>query len=143
MTDLAAKVVSAAESSDPAAVTPLYDPGIPLDAKIRTVATEVYGAGSVAFKPAARQRLDQLASLGYGSLPVCIAKTQFSVTDDPKVMGAPAGWTLTISEVTLSAGAGFVVAVAGNMLLMPGLGKDPQAHRLDVDDDGRVMGLEP
>ena len=141
MTDLAAKVVSAAESSDPAAVTPLYDPGIPLDAKIRTVATEVYGAGSVAFKPAARQRLDQLASLGYGSLPVCIAKTQFSVTDDPKVMGAPAGWTLTISEVTLSAGAGFVVAVAGNMLLMPGLGKDPQAHRLDVDDDG--IEIEP
>ena len=70
------------------------------------------------------------------SLPVCIAKTQFSFTDDPKLFGAPVGWTLTISDVTLSAGAGFVVAIAGNMMLMPGLGKMPQAQNLDVDDQG-------
>ena len=73
---------------------------------------------------------------------MCIAKTQYSFTDDPTVMGAPQGWTLTISDVTLSAGAGFVVAIAGSMMLMPGLGKVPQAQKLDVDERGQVLGME-
>ena len=77
----------------------------------------------MSFKPAARARLQQFAALGYGTLPVCIAKTQYSFTDDPKVMGAPSGWTLNITDATLSAGAGFVVAIAGSMMLMPGLGR--------------------
>ena len=80
--------------------------------------------------------------LGYGTLPVCIAKTQYSFTDDPKRMGAPSGWTLTVSDVSLSAGAGFVVAIAGSMMLMPGLGKVPQAQKLDVDDQGAVIGMD-
>jgi len=142
MTDLADRVVAAASSSDPSRVKPLYTPDMPLDAKIRTIAMEVYGATGVTFKPAARTRLERLASLGYNRLPVCIAKTQYSFTDDPKVMGAPRDWTLTISDVSLSAGAGFVVAIAGSMMLMPGLGKVPQAHNLDVDDAGNVRGME-
>lgn len=142
MTDLADRVVAAAGASDPSAVRPIYDAGTPLVEKIQTVATKVYGASAVAFKPAARTRLERLAGLGYNRLPVCIAKTQYSFTDDPKVMGAPEGWTLTISDVTLSAGAGFVVAIAGSMMLMPGLGKTPQAHHLDVDDAGQVIGMD-
>jgi formate--tetrahydrofolate ligase len=102
----------------------------------------VYGAQGVAIKPAARARLAQFDKLGYSDLPVCIAKTQYSFTDDAKVPGAPSGWTLNISEATLSAGAGFVVAIAGSMMLMPGLGKTPQAQKLDVDDAGNIQGME-
>ena len=102
----------------------------------------MYGASGVTFKPSAKSRLQRLASLGYQRMPVCIAKTQYSFTDDPTVMGAPSNWTLTISDVTLSAGAGFVVAIAGSMMLMPGLGKVPQAQKLDVDDAGNVIGME-
>jgi formate--tetrahydrofolate ligase len=142
MTDLAAKVVEAARAADRAKVKPIYSSDRSLEGKITDVATEVYGAARVSFKPAARQRLQRFTGLGYGSLPVCIAKTQYSFTDDAKVMGAPQGWTLTITDATLSAGAGFVVAIAGNMMLMPGMGQTPQAHKLDVDDQGRIVGME-
>jgi len=142
MTALADKVVVAAHAADAAAVRPLYDAEQPLEAKITAIATKVYGAGRVSIKPAARTRLQQFSALGYGSLPVCIAKTQYSFSDDPKLMGAPSGWTLSITEATLSAGAGFVVAIAGSMMLMPGLGKTPQAHKLDVDANGAIVGME-
>ena len=142
MVDLADKVVAAASQSDPAHVKPLYDRALPLDAKIKEVATRVYGAQAVSIKAAARARLQQFEKLGYANLPVCIAKTQYSFTDDAKVLGAPDGWTLNISDATLSAGAGFVVAIAGAMMLMPGLGKTPQAQKLDVDDAGNVIGME-
>jgi formate--tetrahydrofolate ligase len=142
MTTLAGKIVAAASASDPAAVKPIYASGATLTEKITAVATKVYGAGRVSFKPAAKSRIEKLEALGYGSLPICIAKTQYSFTDDPKQMGAPSGWTLTISEVSLSAGAGFVVAIAGSMMLMPGLGKVPQAQKLDVDDQGRAVGMD-
>lgn len=142
MEDLAAKIVAAATASDTAAIKPIYTNHQSLIEKITTVATTVYGAEKVAFKPAAKSRLEKFESLGYGKLPVCIAKTQYSFTDDPKMMGAPLGWTLTISDVTLSAGAGFVVAIAGAMMLMPGLGKVPQAQKLDVDDQGRAIGMD-
>jgi formate--tetrahydrofolate ligase len=142
MTALADMVVDACDASDAASVRPLYHANRPLEAKIADVATHVYGADGVSFKPAARSRLQQFASLGYDSLPVCIAKTQYSFSDDPKVPGAPQGWKLTISDATLSAGAGFVVATAGSMMLMPGLGKSPQAHKLDVDEHGAVLGMD-
>ncbi|MEW6320423.1 MAG: formate--tetrahydrofolate ligase [Acidobacteriota bacterium] len=142
MTELASRIVAVAGAPDPARVTPVYTADMTLEAKITAVATKVYGAGQVAFKPAARERLRRLEALGHGRLPVCIAKTQYSFTDDPKSMGAPSGWTLTISDVTLSAGAGFVVAIAGAMMLMPGLGRTPQAHALDVDDEGRIVGMD-
>lgn len=142
MTDLADKVVAAAEASNSKGVKSLYGLSEPLTDKIATVATQVYRADDVSFKPAARTRLQQFEKLGYGKLPVCIAKTQYSFSDDAKVMGAPTGWTLNITDATLSAGAGFVVAIAGSMMLMPGLGKTPQAHNLDVDDHGRVAGMD-
>lgn len=140
MVDLADAVVAAAAGT--AAVRPLYDHALPLSQKIATIATDVYGAAGVSIKPAARTRLEQFERLGYGALPVCIAKTQYSFSDDPKLLGAPSGWTLNITDATLSAGAGFVVAIAGSMMLMPGLGKTPQAQKLDVDDDGRVLGMD-
>jgi formate--tetrahydrofolate ligase len=142
MTDLASKIVAAAAGSDPKLVKPTYSSGQTLAEKITAVATTVYGATRVSFKPAAKSRLEKLEALGYGKLPVCIAKTQYSFTDDPKQFGAPVGWTLTISDVSLSAGAGFVVAIAGAMMLMPGLGKVPQAQKLDVDDRGRAIGMD-
>ena len=142
MADLADRVVAAANASTPETVKPLYDRSATLDQKIRDIATKVYGADGVSIKPAARARLAQFDKLGYSHLPVCIAKTQYSFTDDAKVLGAPTGWTLNISEATLSAGAGFVVAIAGSMMLMPGLGKTPQAQKLDVDDAGNIQGME-
>lgn len=142
MTDLADRVVAAAAAADVSKVTPLYAAEVPLVQKIERVARQVYGAKAVAFKAGARTRLQRLAALGYDHVPVCIAKTQYSFTDDATRMGAPEDWTLTISDVTLSAGAGFVVAIAGSMMLMPGLGKVPQAHALDVDDAGTILGMD-
>lgn len=142
MKELAAKIVAAASAADRSKVKPIYTSERPLEGKITDVATQVYGAARVVFKPAARQRLQRFTELGYGALPVCIAKTQYSFTDDAKAMGAPDGWTLTVTDATLSAGAGFVVAIAGNMMLMPGMGQTPQAHKLDVDDQGNVVGME-
>ena len=142
MTDLADRVVAAATATDPKKVRPLYDLDLPLEAKISEIAIKVYGADGVSIKPAARTRLGQLETLGYRKLPVCIAKTQYSFSDDPKLMGAPTGWTLNITDATLSAGAGFVVAIAGSMMLMPGLGKTPQAQKLDVDEKGNVIGMD-
>jgi formate--tetrahydrofolate ligase len=142
MAELAGKIVETTAASDPAKVKPLYGTEETLEDKIAAIATKVYGAGRVSLKPAAKQRLQQFTALGYGGLPVCIAKTQYSFTDDAKVMGAPSGWTLNITDASLSAGAGFVVAIAGSMMLMPGLGKTPQAHKLDVDEQGKVIGME-
>jgi formate--tetrahydrofolate ligase len=142
MVDLADAVVAAAAGADPQGVRPLYEAEAPLETKIHDIATKVYGAASVSIQPAARARLQQFQKLGYGTLPVCIAKTQYSFSDNPKLLGAPSGWTLSITDATLSAGAGFVVAIAGSMMLMPGLGKTPQAHHLDVDDHGNVLGMD-
>ena len=132
MADLARKVVAAADRADLSKVAPLYGPELTFEQKITEIATKVYGAAGVTFKPGAKNRLQQYAALGYGHLPVCIAKTQYSFTDDAKVMGAPSGWTLTIADASLSAGAGFVVATAGNMMLdaRPGQGAaGPEARR--------------
>jgi formate--tetrahydrofolate ligase len=109
--------------------------------KIETVAKEIYGAGDVVFESAAKKKLEKFTELGYGHLPVCMAKTQASLTDDPEKLGAPRGWTLTVTDASLSAGAGFVVAVLGEMMLMPGLGKSPQAFKLDVDEAGVIQGM--
>jgi formate--tetrahydrofolate ligase len=140
--DLAEKVVAAAERVSLADVRPLYSPDLPLSEKARTIAREVYGAGDVVFEPAALKKLDIFTQKGYGHLPVCMAKTQASLTDDADVVGAPRNWTLTARDAELFAGAGFVVVVTGEMMLMPGLGKSPQAVRLDVDDStGAIQGM--
>ena len=104
------------------------------------MATRVYGAARVTFEPKARRRLDQIEAAGYGHLPICMAKTQSSFSTDPR-SAAPRGHTVTVREVRLAAGAGFVVLVTGEIMTMPGLPKVPAAHRIDVDDDGRVVGL--
>ena len=140
--ELAEKVVDAAEQATPGAVRALYAPALPLREKVQVVAREVYGASHVQFEPAAAKKLEVFTQRGYGHLPVCVAKTQASITDDPEVLGAPRDWTLTVRDAGLFAGAGFVVAVTGEIMLMPGLGKSPQAMRLDVDDrTGAIQGM--
>lgn len=139
--ELAEKVVAAASTSNEANVKSLYPLDMPLEQKISTVATQIYGAKEVVYDAAAKKKLKTFTEMGYGNLPVCMAKTQYSFTDNPKLTGAPSGWTLTVTDANLSAGAGFVVVVVGNMMLMPGLGKVPQAAKMDVDEKGNFVGL--
>ena len=120
---------------------PLYDWNLPLAEKIRTVATKVYGADGVVIEEGAAKTLKELESLGYGNLPVCMAKTQMSLSDRPELKGRPRGFEVHVREVRLSAGAGFVVAICGPIMTMPGLPKSPAAERIDIDADGRITGL--
>ena len=119
----------------------LYPDELPLTDKIERIAKEIYGASEVTYLPAAKRELDRLTELGMGELPVCMAKTQYSLSDDPKKLGRPTDYSITVREVYPSAGAGFIVAILGDMLTMPGLPKDPAAYHIDVDDDGRITGL--
>ena len=119
----------------------LYEDEVSLEDKIRTVAGEIYGAGSVAFSPAAKKQLQRLTELGFGGFPVCMAKNQYSLSDDPKLLGRPEGFELTVREAYVSAGAGFVVAVLGAIMTMPGLPKVPAANAIDVDEAGKITGL--
>jgi formate--tetrahydrofolate ligase len=114
---------------------------LPIEEKIRTIATQIYGAKDIVINTKIKKKLDRFVELGFGNLPVCIAKTQMSLSDDPSMIGAPKDWVLTVSDVNLSAGAGFLVVVCGNMMLMPGLPKVPAAVNMDVDDDGEITGL--
>ncbi len=134
-----AELVVASGSGD---ARPLYEPAMPLAEKIRTVARRIYRAGEVVIETAAAKKLKKLEESGFGHLPVCIAKTQYSFTDNAKVLGAPEGFEFTVSDAYLRGGAGFVTAVAGNMSLMPGLGKTPAALHLDVGPGGELLGLE-
>lgn len=139
--DLAEKVVHLIETDSNEAVRPLYSLDSELEEKIRIVAQEVYGAEGVTYSDRAQSRLQQFTDLGFGHLPICVAKTPRSVSDNPDLLGAPSGWTLQISDAVLSAGAGFIVVLAGNMLLMPGLPKVSRATTMDVDDAGNIVGL--
>jgi formate--tetrahydrofolate ligase len=124
-----------------AAFKPLYDERRPIREKIETIAREIYGAGSVAFAPPAERALEVLPKLGLGETPVCMAKTQYSFSDDPTQLGAPTGFTLHVRDILPSAGAGFVVALAGDIMTMPGLGKNPAAERIRLLPDGTIEGL--
>lgn len=119
----------------------LYPDNLPLYDKIKVIATEIYGAGAVSLTPAAAKELARYEALGFGSLPVCMAKTQFSLSDDPNQLGRPQGFTLSVRDIQLSAGAGFIIALTGDIMTMPGLPRDPAANRIDVDADGRITGL--
>jgi formate--tetrahydrofolate ligase len=141
VTALAALVVDTIGHAGPNDARPLYTPDLSLLTKIETVAREIYGASGVYIESAARRKLQRFEKAGFGALPVCMAKTQSSLSDNPKLYGAPTGWTLTVSNAVLAAGAGYVVVIAGNMMRMPGLGREPQAIRLDVDDNGVITGL--
>ncbi len=136
---LAFEVCRAVE--EPNGFGPLYDDNLPLKEKISLIAKEIYRAGEVTFSDKALSKLAEFESQGYGKLPVCIAKTQNSISDDPKRKGAPLGYNFTVNDVRLSAGAGFVVALAGNILTMPGLPQHPAAERIDVDENGVISGL--
>lgn len=120
---------------------PLYEDSLSLKEKIEKIAREIYGAGDVQYDPTAEKELKQLEDMGFGHMPVCMAKTQMSFTDDPTKMGAPTGFTLHVREARVSAGAGFVVVLNGKIMTMPGLPKHPAAENIDVDDDGHITGL--
>ncbi len=124
-----------------AAFQPLYDAALPIREKITTIATKVYGADGVDIAPAAARAIDYLESIGMGSTPVCMAKTQYSLSDDATRLGRPRGFRLSINEVYGSAGAGFVVAKAGDIMTMPGLGKEPAAEKMRLRSDGTIEGL--
>jgi formate--tetrahydrofolate ligase len=137
--DLARAVVKVIDSSR-AKHTYVYEDNLPLTEKIRAVATKIYGAGEVTFADAAKKQLDEW-NKDYGKFPVCMAKTQMSLTADPTVRGAPTGHPLNVREVRLSNGAGFIVAICGDMMTMPGLPKVPAAEKIDIDENGTITGL--
>jgi formate--tetrahydrofolate ligase len=141
VTDLAGMVLEAIGSPDRSGVRFLYPDDAKLAAKLETIVTKIYGADGVSIAPGAAAKLARYESLGYGRLPVCVAKTQNSLSDDPKRPGRPRGFTVTIRDVALSAGAGFVVAYAGDILTMPGLPKVPGAEGIDIDASGNIVGL--
>ncbi len=138
--ELAEKVIKTLEEK-PSNFKPLYPDDLPLKDKIQTVATQIYGAADVAYTPAAEKTLARLTELGFGSLPVCIAKTQYSLSDDQHKLGRPTGFTLNVRDVYVSAGAGFVVVLTGAIMTMPGLSKTPAAYGIDVDENGNITGL--
>ena len=137
--DLAEAVVEAA--AEPGAFRMLYPDDATLREKIETIATEVYGADGVDYQPAAARHLDNYERAGFGTLPVCIAKTHLSISSDPTLVGAPRGWRLPVREARANVGAGFVYLVSGDMRTMPGLSRSPAAERIDIDQDGNVVGL--
>lgn len=120
---------------------PLYDVELPIADKIRCIAKEIYGASDVAFAPAAVKQMERLEKFGFDKLPVCMAKNQYSLSDDPSLLGRPEGFVMNIREVYVSAGAGFVVVLTGAIMTMPGLPKNPAAYNIDVTDDGVITGL--
>ncbi|MGN0504158.1 MAG: formate--tetrahydrofolate ligase [Ruminococcus sp.] len=137
--ELALKVVEACEK--PSDFTPIYSDELTIRQKVETVAKEIYRADGVNFTKAAEKALKEIASLGGDKLPVCIAKTQYSLSDDPTLLGAPTGFTITVRDLKLSNGAGFVVVYTGDIMTMPGLPKAPAAQRIDIDKQGVISGL--
>lgn len=140
-TDLAKGVLDLLENTDPSMFSFTYPDGLPLKEKAETLAHRLYGASSVTWDGRATQRLDRLEADGYGGLPICIAKTQYSFSTDATLRGAPTGHNLHVREVRLCAGAGFVVLVCGDVMTMPGLPATPAASRIDLLDDGTIVGL--
>jgi formate--tetrahydrofolate ligase len=118
-----------------------YELDATIEDKIRAIVTRVYGGVGVNFAPAAKKEIDRLASLGFDRIPVCMAKTQYSFSDDATKLGAPEGFTVTVRSVKVSAGAGFIVALTGDIMTMPGLPKVPAAEKIDVDENGKISGL--
>jgi len=137
--ELAEAVVEAAD--EPSEFRMLYESGLTLRQKVETIATQVYGADGVDFLPTAARQLEAYERAGFGSLPVCIAKTHLSISSDPLLKGAPTGWRLPVREARANVGAGFVYLVCGDMRTMPGLSSSPAAERIDIDDQGNVVGL--
>ena len=138
--ELAEKVVKTIETKE-AHFKPIYDEKLSIKEKLNVFAKEIYRAGDVVFTSNAEKAKTKIEKLGKDKLPICVAKTQYSLSDDPQKLGSPKGFTLTVRDVRLSAGAGFLVALTGDIMTMPGLPKQPAAYKIDVDDDGNVSGL--
>ena len=138
--ELAEKVVKTTETKE-AHFKPIYDEKLSIKEKLNVLAKEIYRAGDVVFTSNAEKAISEIEKLGKDKLPICVAKTQYSLSDDPQKLGSPKGFTLTVRDVRLSAGAVFIVALTGDIMTMPGLPKQPAAYKIDVDDDGNVSGL--
>mgnify|MGYP001942972843 FL=1 len=123
------------------ALTYAYDLDMPIKEKIRAIAQKIYGADDVVFTDTALKEIANFEKLGFGQMPICMAKTQYSLSDDPKKLGRPEGFKITVRDITISAGAGFLVALTGNIMRMPGLPKVPAAQKIDVDENGVISGL--
>ena len=121
--------------------TPMYDWDMDVRSKIETIATKIYGADSVEYTPKARKNLRIIAELGLENLPVCIAKTQKSLSDNPKLLGRPKGFIITVREIEIAAGAGFLVPITGDMMRMPGLPAHPASENINIDNEGNITGL--
>lgn len=139
--ELAEKVVEVSERGGEMNFAPIYDEKASIDEKINTIAKEIYGADGVVYTPKAKKAIARLEKQGFGKLPICMAKTQYSLSDDPSLLGRPSGFEITVREVRVSAGAGFVVALTGDVMTMPGLPKVPAANNMDIDKDGKIVGL--
>ncbi len=137
--ELAQRVIEACE--EPSGYAPLYDTELPIEEKIEAVAKTIYGAADVAYSPAAKKRIVEINQLGKGNLPICVAKTQYSLSDNPALLGRPSGFTLQVRDLRLSSGAGFIVVLTGDIMTMPGLPKEPAACKINIDEDGRISGL--
>ena len=137
--ELARAVVEAC--GDPSDFHPLYDAALPIKEKIEAIASRIYGAAAVSYSAAAEKMIREIEALGKADLPICVAKTQYSLSDDPAKLGRPQGFTIHVKEIRLSAGAGFIVALTGDIMTMPGLPKAPAAYQIDVDADGHISGL--
>ncbi|MGN0173970.1 MAG: formate--tetrahydrofolate ligase, partial [Acutalibacteraceae bacterium] len=137
--ELAKEVLELVEKDNDFTFT--YSDDMPLEKKIESVATKIYGADGVDFSPSAKKEIAKLEELGFGKCPVCMAKTQYSLSDNPKLLGRPSGFRITVKKVKISAGAGFVVCLTGDIMTMPGLPKIPSAEKIDVDENGVISGL--
>lgn len=137
--ELAQAVVEACE--EPNSFAPIYELDMPIADKVEKVAKEIYGADGVDFTPSAKREIAEIEAIGGGKFPICIAKTQYSLSDNPKLLGRPTGFNITVKKATYSAGAGFVVVYTGDIMTMPGLGKTPAAFNIDVDENGKITGL--
>lgn len=138
--ELAEKLVQLIETK-PSNFKPLYELDMSIEDKIEIIAKEIYGAGSVAFSASAKKTIENAKKMGYGNLPICVAKTQYSLSDNPELLGRPSGFEINVREIKLSVGAGFIVALTGEVMTMPGLPRVPAANNLDIFEDGTIVGL--
>jgi formate--tetrahydrofolate ligase len=138
--ELAEKTVAILQGT-PGGFRPLYDWNLPVEDKIFTVASEIYGAVSIDYQPLARRNLDLINRYGFDKLPVCIAKTQQSLSDNPNLLGLPRDFIVTVREIKIASGAGFLIPITGEILRMPGLSKMPAAYNIDIDDEGNITGV--
>ena len=138
--ELAEKVLKTLETKE-SHFKPLYEDSLGIAEKIETIAKEIYGAGSVSYSPAAKKAIAKITDMGFSELPVCMAKTQYSFSDDQNLLGAPKGFRITVRNLKVSAGAGFLVALTGDIMTMPGLPRVPAAEKIDVDETGKISGL--